>query len=58
MFNKKTDKAMKKYIKPNIEQLDVELEQMIATSVDIVDDLATDTEGFYNDSRVDSFLEE
>lgn len=49
---------MKKYIKPNIEQLDVELEEMIAASVDIVDDLATDSEGIYNDSRIDSFLEE
>lgn len=49
---------MKKYIKPNIEQLDVELEEMIATSVGINDVDALATDGIYNDSRIDSFLEE
>lgn len=47
---------MKKYMKPHIEQLDVELEQMIAGStldVDLNNDDAGVTDGFYNDSRDD-----
>jgi hypothetical protein len=56
VFNLKTDKVMKKYMKPHIEQLDVELEQMIAGStldVDLNNDDAGVTDGFYNDSRDD-----
>ena len=44
---------MKKYIKPNTEEIDVKLEQMIAASIGIVNENAdVDTEGFYKDSRL------
>ena len=50
---------MKKYMKPYIEQLDVELEQMMAASVEIdnIDALATDGV-FYDENRLDSFAGE
>ena len=48
----KNKKHMKKYyIKPCIELLDVELEQIIASSVDINDTDATDDGEFYYESR-------
>ncbi|MBQ8487566.1 MAG: hypothetical protein IJ533_07965 [Prevotella sp.] len=48
---------MKKYMQPAIEELEVELEQMIADSISIVDGDATDTDGIYDDSRsIESLL--
>lgn len=47
----------KNYIKPNIEQLDVELEQMIASSVGLTNEDASVTDGVYNDSRDDLFFD-
>ena len=49
---------MKKYDKPSIEVLEVELEQMIANSVSIVDEEATSTEGYYDDSRMIMLFDE
>jgi len=50
---------MKKYIKPSIEQVEVELEQMIAESVTIVNEGATNTGGIYDDSReIDMFFDD
>lgn len=43
---------MKEYMKPSIEMLEVELEQMIAESIGIVNDDATDNDGIYDDSRM------
>ena len=49
---------MKEYMKPSIEMLEVELEQMIAESVGIVNQDATSTDGYYDDSRLDIFEDE
>lgn len=50
---------MKEYMKPCIEMLEVELEQMIAESVGIVNQDATSTGGYYDDSReIDMFFDE
>ena len=47
---------MKKYIKPNTEEFDVKLEQMIAASIGIVNkDADVDTDGFYEGSRLSPF---
>ena len=47
---------MKKYIKPNTEEIDVKLEQMIAASIGIVNkDADVDTDGFYEGSRLSPF---
>lgn len=44
---------MKYYIKPTIEQLDVELEQMMAEStIEIFNGDAVGTDGVYDDSRM------
>ena len=42
---------MKHYIKPSIEELEVELEQMITESVSINNSDATVKDGYYEDSR-------
>ena len=42
---------MKEYMKPSIEILEVELEQMIAESVGIVNEEASSTGGYYDNSR-------
>lgn len=43
---------MKHYIKPSIEELEVELEQMIADSININNSEATSSDGVhYDDSR-------
>lgn len=43
---------MKHYIKPSIEELEVELEQMIAESININNESAsTSSDGYYDDSR-------
>ena len=49
---------MKEYMKPSIEELEVELEQMIADSVGIVNDDAGVENGYYKDSRLEIFDEE
>lgn len=43
---------MKKYIKPNTEELEMELEQMIAESIIIEDVDADDTNNIYDESRI------
>ena len=48
---------MKEYIKPSIEEQEVELEQMIANSVGIVDEEAGTEGGYYKDSRLEFFDE-
>ena len=42
---------MKHYIKPSIEELEVELEQMIADSININNESASTSDGYYDDSR-------
>ena len=49
---------MKEYMKPNIEEMEVELEQMIAESVGIVNEEAGTEGGYYKDSRLDEFFDE
>jgi len=50
---------MKEYMKPSIEMLEVELEQMIAESIGIVNEEATSTDGYYDNSReIDMFFDE
>ena len=50
---------MKKYIKPSIEELQMELEQMIAESIGINNTDASSTGGYYDDSReIDMFFDE
>lgn len=43
---------MKHYIKPAIEQQEIELEQMMADSIDIFNGDATGTDGIYDESRM------
>ena len=55
----KEDNNMKEYMKPSIEILEVELEQMIAESVNIVNQDASSTGGYYDNSReIDMFFDE
>ena len=56
----KEDNNMKEYMKPSIEMLEVELEQMIAESVGIVNEEATSTDGIYYDNsrEIDMFFDE
>ena len=50
---------MKEYMKPSIEELEVELEQMIAESIGISKDEASSSDGVYDDSReIDMFFDE
>ena len=50
---------MKEYMKPSIEELEVELEQMIAESVSFVNEGAKEEGGYYKDSReIDMFFDE
>lgn len=48
---------MKKYIKPNTEELEMELEQMIAESIIIKDEDADDTNNIYDESRIFNLAE-
>ena len=45
-------------MKPCIEMQEVELEQMIAESIGIVNEGAKSTDGYYDDSRLDIFEDE
>lgn len=51
---------MKEYMKPSIEVLEVELEQMIANSVGIVNQDAQVDDGYYTDTsrEIDIFFNE
>ncbi len=51
---------MKEYMKPSIEVLEVELEQMIAESVGIVNQNAEVDDGYYTDAsrEIDLFFDE
>ena len=50
---------MKEYMKPSIEVMEVELEQMIAESVGIINQNAEQEGGYYKDSReIDMFFDE
>lgn len=49
---------MKEYMKPSIEMLEVELEQMIAESIGFENKDAEVEGGFYKESRQDFFFNE
>ena len=50
---------MKEYMKPCIEMQEVELEQMIAESIGIVNEGASSSsDGYYDNSRLDIFEDE
>lgn len=48
---------MKKYIKPNTEELEMELEQMIAESIVIQNEDAEDTGNIYDESRIFNLMD-
>ena len=51
---------MKEYMKPNIEVMEVELEQMIANSVTIINQDASSSDNVYYDTsrEIDMFFDE
>ena len=49
---------MKEYMKPGIEMLEVESEQLLDGSITISSDEAEVEGGFYKDSRLDNFFDE
>ena len=55
----KEDNNMKEYMKPSIEMLEVESEQLLDGSITISsDDAEVGEGGFYKESRLDYFFDE